>query len=74
MYSSLPEGEATDGRYWFVGPCYVDDVMEGEVAKAWEAREAHFGPFWSGEYQEASKKWLDCAATSRLAVIPLDME
>lgn len=36
-----------DDTYSLVGPCYVDDVMDGEVMSALSAGDAHFGPFWT---------------------------
>ncbi|KAK4211512.1 heterokaryon incompatibility protein-domain-containing protein [Rhypophila decipiens] len=38
-----------DGRKILVGPCYIDDIMDGEAVSAAKSGERHLGLLWSEE-------------------------
>jgi hypothetical protein len=40
------------GHKMLVGPCYIDDIMEGEAVTAASSGRRHRGPLWSGESEE----------------------
>lgn len=42
-----------DGRKTLVGPCYIDDVMDGEAVSAAKSGERHVGLLWSDQVAKA---------------------
>lgn len=42
-------------RNVLVGPCYVDDIMEGEAVSAAELSNGHFGPLWSDSFRQTAE-------------------
>lgn len=38
-----------------VGPCYVDDIMDGEAVSAVKAGDKVFGPLWSDSFRQVAK-------------------
>lgn len=43
------------GSTTLVGPCYVDDIMDGEAVAAAQAGTTHTGPLWSEKFRLAAE-------------------
>jgi hypothetical protein len=39
-----------------VGPCFVDDIMDGEAVSAAKSKNSIFGPLWSDSFRESAKQ------------------
>ncbi|OQU97633.1 hypothetical protein CLAIMM_03533 [Cladophialophora immunda] len=52
----------------FVGPCYVDDIMDGEAVSAAESGELHFGPLWSDSFRQTAEQVEAYSAISKLQI------
>ena len=46
--------EGIDGAKILVGPCYVDDIMDGEAVASAKLGKRHLGPLWSAEFERES--------------------